>query len=209
MKTASHALARPSSARAVPGTVRRAAFAGAAAALLASSALLAGEAPKKPLTFGASPELARGKYLVGIMGCDDCHSPKVMGPMGPEPDTSRRLSGHPADMPLGPSDTNVFANGWVLMSMQLTTTHGPWGKTYAANLTSDETGIGNWSYEQFKKAMTEGKYKGMDNTRPLMPPMPWPNFRNLHEDDLQAIFAFLKSTKPVKNRVPDYAPPGS
>ena len=57
--------------------------------------------------------------------------------------------------------------------------------------------------------MTEGKYKGMDNTRPLMPPMPWPNFRNLHEDDLQAIFAFLKSTKPVKNRVPDYAPPGS
>lgn len=151
----------------------------------------------------------RGRYLVGIMGCDDCHSPKVMGPMGPEPDTSRRLSGHPADMTLGPADTNVFAKGWVLLSMQLTAARGPWGTTYAANLTSDETGIGNWSYEQFKKAMTEGKYKGMDNTRPLMPPMPWPNFRNLQEDDLKAIFAFLKSTKAVKNRVPDYVPPGS
>ncbi|MBP7269662.1 MAG: diheme cytochrome c-553 [Bacteroidia bacterium] len=183
------------------------------AAALAGAIACSSPAPegekKNTETVDENAKVERGRYLVGIMGCDDCHSPKVMGPMGPEPDTSRRLSGHPADMPLGPSDTNVFANGWVLMSMQLTTTHGPWGKTYAANLTSDETGIGNWSYEQFKKAMTEGKYKGMDNTRPLMPPMPWPNFRNLHEDDLQAIFAFLKSTKPVKNRVPDYAPPGS
>ena len=89
--------ARSFSSRAFAGTARRAAFAGAAAALLASGALLATEPAKKPLTFGASPEVARGQYLVAIMGCDDCHTPMKMGPKGPEPDMSRRLSGHPAE----------------------------------------------------------------------------------------------------------------
>ena len=62
--------------------------------------------------------------------------------------------------------------------------------------------------EQFNKAMREGKYKGMDNTRPLLPPMPWPNFRNLSKEDMKAIFLFLKSTPPVKNVVPAPVPPG-
>ena len=54
--------------------------------LAASTVALAGETPKKPLTFGASPELARGKYLVAVMGCNDCHTPMKMGAKGPEPD---------------------------------------------------------------------------------------------------------------------------
>ena len=69
-------------------------------------------------------------------------------------------------------------------------------------VTSDATGIGNWKEEQFIKAIREGKYKGLDNTRPLLPPMPWFVYKNLTDDDLKSIFAFLKSTNPVKNVVP-------
>lgn len=155
-----------------------------------------------------SPELiSRGAYLVTAMGCDDCHSPKSFGPQGPELDTSRRLSGRPANQPLPSFDTTT-AKSWVLMAHDLTAAVGPWGISFAANLTSDETGIGSWSLDQFVKSLREGKYKGMDNSRPLLPPMPWQNYRNLNDDDLKAIFAFLKSTKPVENRVPAPIPPG-
>jgi hypothetical protein len=88
------------------------------------------------------------------------------------------------------------------MSMDLTAATGPWGTSYAANISSDATGIGNWTEAQFIKCMREGKLKGMDNARPLLPPMPWPNFAKLTDTDLKAIFAFLKSTKPVDNVVP-------
>src|SRR5436190_1215221 len=76
-----------------------------------------------------------------------------------------------------------------------------------ATNTSDETGIGRWKFEQFKKAIREGKSKGLDGNRPLMPPMPWTQYRNLSDDDLRDIFAFLKSTKPIKNLVPQPIPP--
>ena len=91
---------------------------------------------------------------------------------------------------------------WVLFNPTTTAFVGPWGVSFAANLTSDETGIGNWTEAQFFKAMREGKFKGMDNTRPLLPPMPWPSFSHASDDDLKAIFYFLKSTKPVENVVP-------
>jgi hypothetical protein len=55
---------------------------------------------------------------------------------------------------------------------------------------------------QFKKALSEGKYKGLDGNRMLLPHMPWQNYRNIKDEDLKAVFAFLKSTKPVKNVVP-------
>ena len=74
--------------------------------------------------------------------------------------------------------------------------------SFAGNLTSDETGIGNWTEEQFKKAITQGKYKGLDNSRPLLPPMPWPQFSMLNDADVKAIYTYLKSTKPVRNVVP-------
>lgn len=143
----------------------------------------------------------RGKYLVTIMGCNDCHSPKKMGPRGPEIDSLHMLSGHPASMPVPDADP-VTKKSWVLFNHSMTAAVGPWGTSFAANITSDATGIGNWTEAQFFKAIREGKYKGMDNTRPLLPPMPWQVYANASDDDLRAIFAYLKSTPPVENRVP-------
>lgn len=151
--------------------------------------------------------ISRGRYLVTIMGCNDCHSPKVMGPHGPVVDTAHMLSGHPASMPVAAAPSEVLKT-WVLFNQNLTAFVGPWGTSFAANITSDETGIGNWTEAQFFKAIREGKYKGMDNTRPLLPPMPWEMYRNATDEDLRSIFAYLKSTPPVENRVPATLPPG-
>jgi len=149
----------------------------------------------------------RGEYLVAVIGCGDCHSPKRMGPHGPEPDPNLMLSGHPAGMPIARIDS-AAANSWLLFNQSLTATVGPWGISYAANLTSDDTGIGNWTEEQFFKSIREGKAKGLSNGRMLLPPMPWPNFAKLNDHDLKSIFYYLKSTKPVKNIVPaPVAPP--
>ena len=144
----------------------------------------------------------RGEYLVNTIGCDDCHSPKKMGSHGPEIIPELRLSGYPSDRPLTTADTNVVKKGWMLFSDDLTTAVGSWGQSFAANLTSDATGTGNWKEEQFIKAIREGKYKGLDNTRSLLLPMPWFVYKNLTDDDLKSIFAFLQTTKPVKNVVP-------
>lgn len=143
----------------------------------------------------------RGAYLVSIMGCNDCHTPKKMGPQGPEFDTDRLLSGHPADMPVAKYDTGTAKN-WILFNQILTNYVGPWGISYSANLTPDSTGIGGWTEQQFIKAIREGKYKGLDNTRPLLPPMPWQEYRNATDEDLRAVFAYLKSNKPIRNVVP-------
>jgi hypothetical protein len=154
-------------------------------------------------TIAISPDslVKRGGYLVSIMGCNDCHTPKKMGPNGPEFDTDRTLSGHPADMPVAKYDTGTAKN-WILFNQILTNYVGPWGISYSANLTPDSTGIGSWTEAQFFKAIREGKYKGLDNTRPLLPPMPWQEFRHATDEDLKAIFAYLKSIKPIKNVVP-------
>ncbi|HRO48118.1 hypothetical protein [Agriterribacter sp.] len=80
--------------------------------------------------------------------------------------------------------------GWVLFNPDLTASAGPRGVSFAANLTSDPTGIGNWSEAQFRKALREEKFKGLDNTRPLLPPMPWPNFGQLTDADIKAVFTF-------------------
>lgn len=95
------------------------------------------------------------------------------------------------------------------MNGNVTAFVGPWGTSFAANLTPDPTGIGNWSLENFKKAIREGKYKGMEGTRMIMPPMPWPAFKNLTDEDLEAVYEYLRTIKPVKNNVPAYIPPSS
>lgn len=143
----------------------------------------------------------RGQYLVTIMGCNDCHSPKIMTPHGPQIDSAHMLSGHPAALPVPKVNVSELQS-WVLFNHNLTAFVGPWGVSFAANLTSDETGIGNWTESQFFKAIREGKYKGLDNSRPLLPPMPWNMYSNATDEDLRAIFAYLKSTPPVENRVP-------
>ena len=145
----------------------------------------------------------RGEYLVRIMGCNDCHSSKNMGPNGPEIDVARRLSGYPSNRPLASFDTNVVKKGMILFDSDLTATAGPWGISFAANITSDSaTGIGKWTEEQFTRAITQGKYNGDANGRTILPPMPWQDFSILHDEDVKAIFAYLQSTKPVENKVP-------
>lgn len=144
----------------------------------------------------------RGKYLVEIMGCNDCHSPKKMGPKGPEIIPELMLSGYPSDRPIVKFDSKLIKEGFAMLYPDLTAAADPWGVSFGANLTPDETGIGNWTEEQFKKALIQGKFKGMDANRMLLPPMPFPNFKNLSDDDCHAIFMYLKSINPVKNVVP-------
>ncbi len=152
-------------------------------------------------------QIKRGQYLVTGIGCADCHSPKKIGERGPEEIPELKLSGFPEGRELPPVDRATLENGWMLMTGDLTAAVGPWGVSFAANLTSDQTGIGNWSLEQFKVAMREGKFKGLKNGRDLLPPMPWPNFAHLTDEDLEAMFVYLKSTKPVENVVPAPIPP--
>lgn len=151
----------------------------------------------------------RGKYLVTTIGCGDCHSPKIMGPNGPMEDPNLVLSGFPSKraVPVPPRET--LKKGFVVFNQDLTAAIGPWGTSFAANLTSDVTGVGSWSSDQFKIALKNGKYKGIESARPLMPPMPWQNFSNLTDQDVEAIFQYLKSVKAVSNVVPAYIPAAS
>lgn len=148
----------------------------------------------------------RGEYLANTMGCHDCHSPKKMGEHGPELIPELLLSGFQAENELPELSPDALEKGWVLMNQDLTGFAGPWGISYAANLTSHETGIGTWSYDQFKTALTRGKFKGLENARMLLPPMPWQNFQNMNEDEIEALFEFLQSTRPVENIVPPPVP---
>jgi hypothetical protein len=146
----------------------------------------------------------RGEYLVSFGGCNDCHSPKIFTDHGPVPDSSRRLSGHPANSPQPPIDLNALKPGsWILMGPDITSFVGPWGMSYAANLTPDSTtGIGAWSEENFRNAVRMGKHMGIATGRPIMPPMPWQEIRNMTDEDFSAVYAYLKSLPPVQNKVP-------
>jgi mono/diheme cytochrome c family protein len=145
----------------------------------------------------------KGHRLVIGGACHDCHSPKIMTPIGPQVDSSKMLSGHPetASYPKVKLDALQPGN-WILFAPDLTTFVGPWGMSFAANLTSDSaTGIGAWSEANFVDAIRKGKHMGMDNARPIMPPMPWENYNNLSDSDLKSIFAYLQTTVPITNRV--------
>ncbi|QMU29045.1 c-type cytochrome [Adhaeribacter radiodurans] len=161
------------------------------------------------MVVGQKELVERGKYLVAVGGCNDCHSPKTMTDRGPVPDKRYLLAGHIAEEKLPTQGGSASKNGWVLFNSNNTAAVGPWGTSFAANLTPDATGIGNWTLENFKKALREGKYKGKDNTRMLLPPMPWPNYATLTDQDIEAVFAYLKSLKPVKNVVPSPLPPAT
>ncbi len=148
-----------------------------------------------------------GEYLVTIMGCNDCHSPKRMGANGPEIIPELMLSGYPMDRPIIKFTDPLIKDGFAMFYPDLTATAGPWGVSFAGNLTPDETGIGTWTEEQFKKAITQGIYKGLDGGRMLLPPMPWFSFASLTDEDVNAIFMYLKSIKPVSNIVPQPVSP--
>lgn len=165
------------------------------------------EIPTAPAVPTEAELIERGKYLVITSACHDCHSPKIMTENGPEPDPARLMSGHPKDEVVPPAEKNAGFNGWILFSMDLTTFKGPWGTSYSANLTPDDTGIGAWTFENFKTAIRKGKYKGQEGGRDLLPPMPWQMYRTMTDDDLKAIFTYLKSLPKIDNLVPAPIPP--
>ncbi|HMG67409.1 MAG TPA: hypothetical protein VK588_06980 [Chitinophagaceae bacterium] len=149
-----------------------------------------------------------GDYIVTTGACNDCHSPKIMTQMGPVVDSTKLLSGHPATEPLPPIDLKALQPGnWISMAPDITAFVGPWGISYAANLTPDSaTGIGVWTEAQFVNSLKTGKHLG--NGRQILPPMPWDMFGKKTDEDLKAVFAYLKSIPAVSNRVPGpVAPP--
>ncbi len=155
-------------------------------------------------------QVERGKWLVNLGGCHDCHSPKTNSPAGPVPDETRLLSGAPAhttvpEIPKGMASMDPQRWG-VLSNLDLTAWAGPWGVSFPANLTPDvETGLGSWTEEMFMKAIRTGKHMG--EGRPILPPMPWQNFALLEDENLKAIFAYLRSIPAISNVVPEPMPP--
>jgi len=155
---------------------------------------------------GYASQTEFGHHLATICVCGDCHTPKKMTPQGPVDDSSLLFSGHPSQMPVAAISAAEHAQGLAATS-DLTAWTGPWGNSYAANITSDSTGIGSWSEEQFMTCIRQGLFKGLAGSRPLMPPMPFESYRHMTDDELKALFAYLKTVKPVHNVVPDYQPP--
>jgi mono/diheme cytochrome c family protein len=121
----------------------------------------------------ADSQVTRGKYLVSINGCTDCHTPGHF--LGKE-DATKYLGG--SDVGFGIPGLGVFV--------------GP-------NLTPDKaTGLGNWTTAQIVAALTTGK---TPEGRILAPSMPWREYANLTAADAQAIAAYLKSLPPVQHQV--------
>lgn len=150
-----------------------------AAALSVATLLGAAVAFAAATKSASTDKVARGKYLVSVMGCNDCHTP---GTFYGGPDMKRFLSG--SEM------------GWA----------GPWGTVYAANITPDaETGIGKWSEAEIAKAIRTGN---RPDGRQLAPIMPWMNFANLTDADVAGIAAYLKTLPAVKHVVPAPVAPG-
>lgn len=153
--------------------------------------------------------VTRGKYIVtAIGGCNDCHTPMKMGAHGPEPDMEHMLSGHPEQFKLTLADVpKADPNKWVMIGASSNTAFaGPWGISFAMNLTPDSvTGLGAWTEDMFIKAIRTGKHMGV--SRPIMPPMPQPAFSHMTDEDLKSIFAYLNSIPKIHNQVPDYIPP--
>jgi mono/diheme cytochrome c family protein len=174
--------------RATIGAVLLAAGLGAAAASAGGAPLLAqaagaaapgkapAAAPARPPTppGGGAGQLARGRYLAGIMDCAGCHTP---GALTGKPDGSRNLAG---------SEIGFQVPGV--------------GVVFPKNLTPDpETGLGGWTADDIIRAVRQGKGK---DGRTLIPVMPWPSYAALTDADARALAAYLRSLKPIRNPVP-------
>lgn len=186
----------------------------AAAILVASLSVIVAASASRPVapakpTISRAEQVLRGKYLVTIGGCHDCHTPWVPQADGkPGPDMSRALSGHPQQFPIAQPVQLTSDRFTVAIAPTNTAYSGPWGVSFAANLTPDvHTGIGIWTFDIFKNTIRNGRHWGVG--RPLNPPMPWFNYREMTDEDLAAVFAYLRTLKPVQNEVPQPLPPAT
>jgi mono/diheme cytochrome c family protein len=162
-----------------------------------------------PAAAPAQSPVERGKVLVQVGGCHDCHTTKKLGPNGPEPDMDKMLSGHPEGIKITAPNKPPKGSPWTIATTDtLTAWSGAWGISFAANLTPDPTtGLrsGSWSEDLFIRAMRTGKHIG--NGRDILPPMPWAMYSKLSDEDLKAIWAYLGSIPPIENDVPNPIPP--
>jgi mono/diheme cytochrome c family protein len=150
----------------------------------------------------ASPGLRsveRGKYLVTVHDCQGCHTPSDGSGNA---DMTRMLSGHPQSIKITAAPDLPHDGIWTTaISRTNTAWAGPWGVTFTPNLTPDKlTGIGLWSEGMFVNAIKNGRHAG--SGRAIQPPMPWKTFATLSEDDLKAIYAYLRTVQPIVNKVP-------
>lgn len=179
---------------------------------LACTGLVLAVACAQPAPPAATPSptpnpVERGKYIVTTSACNDCHTPAKMGPNGPEPDMDRMLSGHPESLKITkPANLDPKGPWMAAVDATFTTWSGPWGISYTANLTPDNnTGLGQWTEQMFIDTIRKGKHMG--TSRDLLPPMPWPVFRNWTDDDIKSVWAYLRTIPAVSNHVPDPVPP--
>ncbi len=175
---------------------------------LALACGLAAACAPKPAPQPTEAELvARGRTLVYGGACHDCHTPKVFTATGMALDTARLLSGHPAGEPTPTIPAGVMGQGqWAVMTTPgLTAWAGPWGVSYAANLTPHATGLASFTPDVFIATIRNGKHAGVG--RSLLPPMPWQMYKEMSDEDLRAIFAYLRSLPPISNTVPAPIPP--
>jgi mono/diheme cytochrome c family protein len=155
----------------------------------------------------AAARVERGRQLVSIGGCHDCHTPMKFDPaLGlPVPQMDRMLSGHPEGAP-DPASA-VTGHDMAVIGPTFTSFKLPFGVVYAMNLTPDkETGLGTWTEDMFLRAVRTGRHFG-GNGRPIMPPMPWQNLAQQTDDDLKAVFAYLQSIPAVRNGIPEIKVP--
>lgn len=154
----------------------------------------------------ASDRIERGRYLVNTSGCADCHTPLKMGTNGPEPNMARHLSGHPQALVIA-APVQPPAGPWMaVVANSGTAFSGPWGVSFAANLTPDpETGLGRWSENDFVQTIRTGRHLGRG--RQVLPPMPIPVYSQMTDEDLKAMFAYLQTLPPTSNKVPQPVAP--
>jgi mono/diheme cytochrome c family protein len=159
-------------------------------------------APEPTPEQAKAAQVERGRMLISGGGCHDCHTPKKFDGGAPAPDLSRALSGHPESAGVPQPYKQGAEKVWTTHTNDhLTAWSGAWGVSFAANLTPDQnTGLGIWTEQMFVDAIKQGKHMG--TSRPILPPMPWAEYRHLPDEDLKAMFAYLKTLPPIANRVP-------
>lgn len=147
-----------------------------------------------------SDMVQRGKYLVdAVAACGYCHTPRVRA----DYDMNMYLAGHPAGQPSPRYNFRMIQEGiFIVTAPQLSAFSGAFGTSFASNLTPDkETGLGEWTEEMFIKAMRTGRHQGVESNRKILPPMPVKHYAQMNDEDLKAIWAYLRTIKPVKNEV--------
>ena len=152
----------------------------------------------------ATPQslVERGEYLVSTSGCNDCHTPWIMGAQGPEPDMNRMLSGHPESLEMPPVPALPESPWLVIWSATNTAIAGPWGVSFTRNLTPDEeTGLGEWTLDDFVATIRTGRRTGRG--REILPPMPIQAYNNFTDEDLEAIYSYLQTIPAISNQVPE------